>query len=71
MESLTGSRRLTTLPIVHSDLWGMYKKAVASFWTAEEIDLAKDPVGFEKLNDKQKHFLKHVLSHFLRHRTDW
>ena len=64
MESITGTRRLTTLPIVHKDLWQMYKKAVASFWTAEEIDLAKDADGFKKLNDKQQHFLKHVLAFF-------
>jgi len=64
MESLTSTRRLTTLPIVHHDLWAMYKKAVASFWTAEEIDLAKDPLGFAQLNEKQQYFLKHVLAFF-------
>ncbi len=42
----------------------MYKKAVASFWTPEEIDLAKDSDGFKKLNPKQQHFLKHVLAFF-------
>ncbi len=26
-------------PIHHNDIWWMYKKAEASFWTAEEIDL--------------------------------
>lgn len=61
---VTGERRLTTLPIEHDDLWRMYKKAVASFWTAEEIDLAKDAEGFAKLNEKQQHFLKHVLAFF-------
>ena len=61
---LTGPRRLTTLPIEHHDLWKFYKKAVASFWTAEEIDLARDPEGYAKLNPKQKHFLKHVLAFF-------
>ena len=27
-------------PIKHPRVWEMYKKAEASFWTAEEIDLA-------------------------------
>lgn len=64
MDTLTGTRRLTTLPIVHHDLWAMYKKAVASFWTAEEIDLEKDPIGFQSLNEKQQYFLKHILAFF-------
>lgn len=61
---LTGPRQLTVLPIKHPDLWKLYKQAVACFWTAEEIDLTKDVAGFEKLNPKQQHFLKHVLAFF-------
>jgi ribonucleotide reductase beta subunit family protein with ferritin-like domain len=26
----------------HDEIWQMYKKAVASFWTTEEVDLSKD-----------------------------
>ena len=33
--------RFTLFPIVHKDVWQMYKKAEASFWTAEEVDLSK------------------------------
>ena len=29
------------LPIQYDDIWRMYKKAEASFWTAEEVDLSK------------------------------
>ena len=32
--------RFVIFPIKHHDLWLMFKKAQASFWTAEEIDLA-------------------------------
>jgi len=42
----------------------MYKKHEASFWTAEEIDLSQDYKDWEKLNDGEKHFLKHVLAFF-------
>merc|ERR1712154_231774 len=42
----------------------MYKKAVASFWTVEEIDLEQDMNHWEKLNDDEKHFIKHVLAFF-------
>ena len=42
----------------------MYKKAEASFWTTEEIDLGQDLEDWSKLNDKEKHFIKHVLAFF-------
>ena len=32
-------KRFVLFPIKHDDVWEMYKKAEASFWTAEEIDL--------------------------------
>jgi len=32
--------RFVLFPIKHNDIWEMYKKAEASFWTAEEIDLS-------------------------------
>ena len=35
-------QRFSLLPVQHHDLWKMYKTAEASFWTAEEIDLAQD-----------------------------
>jgi ribonucleoside-diphosphate reductase beta chain len=43
----------------------MYKTAEASFWTAEEIDLSQDLTDWrEKLNEDEKHFIKHVLAFF-------
>ena len=61
---MLGDRRLTVLPIVHHDLWALYKQAQNCYWTAEELDLTKDPNGFAALNPKQQHFLKHVLAFF-------
>ena len=44
--------RFVLFPIQHDDIWQFYKKAEASFWTAEEIDLAQDLVDWnEKLNE--------------------
>ena len=37
---------------------------MACFWTAEEIDLADDLRDWQKLNDNEKHFIKHVLAFF-------
>lgn len=34
-------RRFVIFPIQYPDIWQMYKKAEASFWTVEEVDLSK------------------------------
>lgn len=57
--------RFVLFPIKHNDIWEMYKKAEASFWTAEEIDLSSDQTDWTaKLNDDERHFIKHVLAFF-------
>lgn len=57
--------RFVLFPIKHNAIWEMYKKAEASFWTAEEIDLAQDLQDWNtKLNDEERHFIKHVLAFF-------
>jgi ribonucleoside-diphosphate reductase beta chain len=57
--------RFVLFPIEHNDIWSFYKKAEASFWTAEEIDLEADLVDWnDKLNDDERHFVKHVLAFF-------
>lgn len=57
--------RFVMFPIQHNDIWSFYKKSEASFWTAEEIDLGADMVDWEnKLNDDERHFIKHVLAFF-------
>ena len=56
--------RFTTFPIKYPDLWALYKKSVASFWTAEEIDLAADVADWNKLTDNERHFIKMVLAFF-------
>lgn len=57
-------RRFVIFPIQYPDIWQMYKKAEASFWTAEEVDLSKDLSDWETLKDSEKHFIKHVLAFF-------
>jgi ribonucleoside-diphosphate reductase beta chain len=56
--------RFVLFPIRHDDVWKMYKKAEASFWTAEEIDLSHDMKDWERMNDNERHFVKHVLAFF-------
>jgi len=57
-------RRFVILPIQYGDIWQMYKKAEASFWTAEEVDLSKDMADWAKLKPDEKYFVSHVLAFF-------
>jgi ribonucleoside-diphosphate reductase beta chain len=61
---LENKNRFVLFPIQHYDIWNFYKKAEASFWTAEEIDLSQDLVDWEKLNHGEKHFISHILAFF-------
>ena len=57
--------RFVLFPIKYPKIWEMYKKAEQSFWTAEEIDLHADQKDWEsKLNNDERHFIKHVLAFF-------
>ena len=62
----TLGQRYTLFPISPSeeDLYKLYKKAVASFWTVEEIDFSKDKDDWDKLTENEQYFIKHVLAFF-------
>jgi ribonucleoside-diphosphate reductase subunit M2 len=51
-------------PIQDDDIWKMYKKQVDCFWRAEEVDLSKDLVDWDKLNADEQHFISMVLAFF-------
>ncbi len=56
--------RFVLFPIQNPQVWEFYKKAEASFWTAEEIDLSQDQKDWNGLTDNERHFIKHVLAFF-------
>lgn len=58
--------RFVLFPITEQEIWQFYKKAVASFWTAEENTyLTEDLQDWEqKLTDNERHFIKYVLAFF-------
>ncbi len=56
--------RFVLFPIESHSIWEMYKKHMAVFWTAEEIDLGADLTDWDKLNDNERHFISHVLAFF-------
>jgi len=57
-------RRWVMFPIQHPQVWEMYKKHEASFWTAEEIDLSQDNKDWDTLSTNEQHFIKHILAFF-------
>lgn len=58
------NRRFTLFPITYPQLWDLYKKQLASFWKAEEIDFSKDREDFDKLNEDEQHYIKRILGFF-------
>ena len=57
-------QRYVIFPIKQDVVWDMYKKAVANFWTPEEIDLEKDLTDYQNLTDDEQHFINMVLAFF-------
>lgn len=59
------NKRFVLFPIQYPQVWKMYKKAEASFWTAGEVDLSNDINDWVlKLNNNERHFISHVLAFF-------
>lgn len=56
--------RFVMFPLKYDDVWSMYKKQVECFWRAEEVDLSKDMTHWQKLNDDERYFIKHILAFF-------
>jgi len=57
-------QRFCMFPIKYAEVWEMYKKAEASFWTAEEVDLSQDQKHWDALKSDERHFISHVLAFF-------
>ena len=58
------TNRFVLFPIQHNDIWKMYKKQMALFWTTEEIDFEKDLTDWKKLKEEEQYFVKNVLAFF-------
>lgn len=56
--------RYVLFPIKYDKVFELYKKAIASFWTVEEVDLGKDINDWNRLNSNEKHFIENILAFF-------
>ena len=55
----------TLFPIKYDTIYEFGKKAQASIWSTEEIDLSEDLNDFKnKLNDNERHYIRSVLAFF-------
>jgi ribonucleotide reductase beta subunit family protein with ferritin-like domain/glutaredoxin len=61
---LPNPNRHVLFPIKYADMWDMYERAVASFWTVSEIDFSKDESDFECMSDNERSFIKRILAFF-------
>ncbi|CAG98465.1 Rnr4/Rnr2 [Kluyveromyces lactis] len=58
-------RRFVLFPIKYHEIWEAYKRAEASFWTAEEIDLSKDLHDWNnRMNENERFFISRILAFF-------
>ncbi|KAG6508918.1 ribonucleoside-diphosphate reductase small chain-like [Zingiber officinale] len=59
------SKRFRSFPIAYPSIWELYKKAQASSWTAEEVDLSQDLGDWHhRLSSDERHFISRVLAFF-------
>ncbi|GKB23497.1 ribonucleoside-diphosphate reductase small chain A [Tanacetum coccineum] len=71
------NQRFCMFPIRYQQLWEMYKKSQASFWSviqllsdngfggsAEEVDLSLDVQQWQNLTESEKRFISHILAFF-------
>ena len=56
--------RYTVFPIEYPDLWGLYKKQVAVFWTSGDIDVGADRADWDILSPTEKKFILNILAFF-------
>lgn len=62
---LLEEQRLNAFPIIHNDIWALYKKQLSAFWTVSEVKMDQDRNNFIQIKDKNiQHFIKNILAFF-------
>ena len=59
---LENPKRFVLFPIQYPSIYKLYKKCKATFWTAEQMDLAQDGRDWNTRTEKERHFVKHMLA---------
>ena len=64
MEPVLTDERTRLFPIKYLDIWDMYKRQFAAFWSVEEVSLADDLNDWKKLDDDEKYIILMILGFF-------
>lgn len=57
-------KRYVLFPIEYQDVWEMQKLQIQSMWEVDKIDFSADNADWEKLNEKEKFYIKNILAFF-------
>ena len=58
------AKRLFLFPLKYEDVYKHYKKHITTFWTVEEVDLARDYLAYQKLEKGTQRFIAMTLAFF-------
>jgi ribonucleoside-diphosphate reductase subunit M2 len=61
---VVNNKRFVMFPIEHEDIWDMHQKQVDCFWRPQEIDLTKDLMDWQSLNNNERYFISMILAFF-------
>jgi ribonucleotide reductase beta subunit family protein with ferritin-like domain len=61
---ISDDKRFVMFPIQDEIVWNMYKKQIDCFWRSEEIDLTKDILHWESLNNDERYYISMILAFF-------
>jgi len=53
--------RFVIFPVKHNDIWDAYKAIENNFWTSGDIDIQKDLLNWNQIEDEKRLFLNKIL----------
>jgi len=65
LDNIISDPKELSFKVKYPDLYDLYKKAVACYWTVKEVDLSRDLDQWKhKLNPNERYFISYVLAFF-------
>lgn len=65
LDNITKNPQDLAFRVEYPDLYELYKKAVASYWTVKEVDLSRDQDDWNnKLTPNERYFISYILAFF-------
>lgn len=65
LDTIVKDPSAVTFNVKYPDLYDLYKRAVACYWTVKEVDLTRDKEHWDnKLTSDEKYFISYVLAFF-------